>query len=246
MSAWVRGYWLMIRWQLLSLKAVLPFIAVVQALVGVGTVIGIGYLYPQIDQFSAKFLSTGGATLALITLGLVFVPQSVAQMKMRGTFDYLWPLPIPRLSYVAADFTIWVFVVLPGVLGALVAASAKYGFGLSIGPLAVPAFLLVTLTGVAVGSAFAHLSPSPIFTGVISNVIIFSLFLFSPVNFPNDRLPLVLQRIHEGLPVKYMGDLVRGTTVDGLVSDLQLPFAVVGAWCVVSLGALFVVFTRRR
>lgn len=48
------------------------------------------------------------------------------------------------------------------------------------------------------------------------------------------------------LPVRYMADLVRGTVVDGLVDNLGPAFAVVGAWCVVSVAALYAVLTRRR
>jgi ABC-2 type transport system permease protein len=106
--------------------------------------------------------------------------------------------------------------------------------------------MLVALTAAAVGMSIAHLSPSPVLTGITTNVIIFSLFLFSPVNFPIERLPAGLSHVHRGLPVKYMADLVRGTVTDGLVDDLTLPFAVVGAWCVVSLLVLYRVFTRRR
>lgn len=94
--------------------------------------------------------------------------------------------------------------------------------------------------------AYAHLSPSAVLTGVISNVIIFSLFLFSPVNFPMERLPAGLSHVHQVLPVRYMADLVRGTATGGMVQNLGLTFAVVGAWCVLSLVSLYIIFTRRR
>ncbi len=110
----------------------------------------------------------------------------------------------------------------------------------------IPAFVMVALTAVAVGMSMAHLLPSPVLISAITNVIIFSLFLFSPVNFPMERLPAGLSHVHLVLPIKYMADLVRGTVTSGLADNLGLAFGVVGAWCVVSVSALYRVFTRRR
>jgi len=174
------------------------------------------------------------------------VPQNVAQMKERKTFDYLWSLPLPRSVYLLADFTIWTAIVLPGVIASLAIGSARYHFALDISPLIVPAFLLVALTSVAVGMAVAHLSPSPVLTGIITNVIVFSLFLFSPVNFPIERLPFGIYHVHLVLPIKYMADIVRGTVTPELVNNLGTAFAIVGAWCVASMIFLYFVFTRRR
>ena len=241
-----RSYLLMIRWQLLRLKTMLPFIVVIQVIIAVGTVYGLGYLYPSIDPLSAKYIVTGATTMTLITLGLVMIPQNVAQMKERKVFDYMWSLPIPRVIYLIVDFTIWTAIVSPVVVLALVVGSYKYGFGINISPLAILAFFLVSLTAAAVGMSIAHLSPSPVLTGIITNVIIFSLFLFSPINFPIDRLPVFLSKIHLVLPVKYMADLVRGTLTTGLVQNINLALTVVGAWCAVSMISLYVVFTRKR
>ena len=243
---WLNQYFLMLRWQATSLKVILPFILVIQIFVGVGTVLGYSFLLQDIDPVTAKFFATGASTLALITLGLVFVPQGVAEMKQKQTFEYIWSLPISRFAFVAADFTIWMLVVLPSVVITLAVASWRYDFGLSLDPLIVPGFLLVAFTGVAVGTSLAHLSPSPVLTSVITNVIIFSLFLFSPVYFPNDRLPVVLERVHQVLPVKYMGDIVRGTVTEGINDSLPVAFLVVGVWCVLSLVILYTVMTRRK
>ena len=242
----LKSYLLMIRWQLLSAKTVLPFVLVVQIIIAVGSVFGLGFMYPNIDILSAKYITTGATMMTLVALGLVMLPQNVAQMKEKKTFDYLWSLPMPRLVYLLADFTIWTAVVLPGVVLALAFGSIRYNFSLDISPLIFPAFVLVALSSVSVGMTIAHLSPSPVLTGVITNVIIFSLFLFSPVNFPIERLPAGLSHVHLVLPIKYMADIVRGTVTPDLVENVGLAFGVVSAWCVASMAVLFVVFTRRR
>jgi len=246
MRRMLSSYVLMMKWQMLSAKIVLPFVLVIQLIIAVGTVFGLGFMYPNIDTLSAKYIVTGATMMTLTTLGLVMVPQNVAQMKERKTFDYLWSLPLPRSVYLLADFTIWTAIVLPGVIASLAIGSARYHFALDISPLIVPAFLLVALTSVAVGMAVAHLSPSPVLTGIITNVIVFSLFLFSPVNFPIERLPFGIYHVHLVLPIKYMADIVRGTVTPELVNNLGTAFAIVGAWCVASMIFLYFVFTRRR
>ena len=243
---WLHSYRILLQWQVLRLKPILPFILVIQPLVGIGTVIGLGFMMPQIDTQSAIFLTTGGPTLALITFGLVMVPQVVADAKTQGTFDYMWSLPIPRMAFMAADMTIWMLITLPGVVLALLVGSLKYDFALQVTPMVVPAFLLVSLTATAVGYAIAHLSPKPELVAVLTNFIIFSLFLFSPINFPAERLPEWLADLHQLLPVKYAADAIRGSLTEAYAAGLGRALIVLAVWCVASLAATYTVVSRRR
>ena len=245
MKTYIRSFKLMMKWQLLSLKPVLPMALMFQLFIAFAVVYGFGFMYPKIDPISAKYIVTGVTTLALVTLGLVMVPQNIAQMKTNKTFDYLWSLPISRLIFPLTDFLLWSIVVLPGVIITLLLGSLRYGFSLSISPLIVPSFLLVALTAVAVGLTIAHLSPSPILTGIISNIIVFSIFFFSPINFPAERLPDALSYIHKVLPLMYMADLVRGTVTTNISGNLNTAFLVVGGWCIASFLALSRVLSRQ-
>ena len=129
---WLRQYGLLLRWQFLNLKTSIPIVLVVQIFIGVGTVLGYSFLLDDIDETTGKFFATGASTLALITLGLVFLPQGISEMKSRHTFEYLWALPISRFAFVAADFTIWMLVLLPSVIITLLVGSWRYGFDLDI------------------------------------------------------------------------------------------------------------------
>jgi ABC-2 type transport system permease protein len=242
---WMQSYALLLKWQGLRFKIILPFVIVANFFTGVGTVIGLGYLMPGIDPQTAMFLVTGGPTLSLITLGLVMVPQMVAQAKSDGMLDYMRSFPVPRMAYLAADLTIWLLSTLPGVILALVVGSLRYDFDLQFSPLIVPAFTLVVLMATSVGYAIALLSPKAELVGVLTNLIIFSLFLFSPVNFPVERLPGWLATIHRVLPVKYAADAVRGALVPGYSDGLGLALAVLGIWCLAGLVINYKVATRR-
>jgi ABC-2 type transport system permease protein len=241
----LQSYTLLLKWQGLKFKTVLPFVIVAQFFTGIGTVIGLGYMMPGIDPQTAMFLVTGGPTLSLITLGLVMVPQLAAQAKANGMFDYMRSFPVPRMAFLAADLTIWLLSTLPGVVLALVVGSLRYDFELQFSWLIVPAFALVVLMATSVGYAVALLAPKAELVNVLTNLIIFSLFLFSPVNFPIERLPDWLAAIHRFLPVKYAADAVRGALVPGYAEGLNLALAVLAAWCVMGLAVNYRVATRR-
>ncbi|MDD5703379.1 MAG: hypothetical protein PHU23_15200, partial [Dehalococcoidales bacterium] len=102
------SYGLMLKWQALSNKPILPLNLIVQLMIAVGFIVGIGFFYQEISPDIAKYLTTGAPTISLLMVGLVLIPQVVAVARTEGTFDYIWSLPVPRLAYVAADATIWI------------------------------------------------------------------------------------------------------------------------------------------
>jgi ABC-2 type transport system permease protein len=245
MSRLFRDYGLMLKWQALSNKPILPLNLIVQLMIAVGFIVGIGFFYPQITPNTAKYLTTGAPTISLLMVGLVLVPQMVALSRTQGTFDYIWSLPVPRMVYVAADATIWVLVSLPGVILSVALGSAYYNFGLRVSPLVVPAVFLIATAGVFVGYTIAHGAPRPQMAQIATQVIVFGIMIFSPIMYPMEQLPGWLASVHRVLPVKHMADLSRGTLTD-LNVNLGLAFAVVGAWCLFGfLGTLLLVRRRR-
>src|SRR5699024_8393091 len=79
-------YRTLLRWTLSQIGAMLPLIILVQALLAAGIIVGFGFLIPDIDTSTALFLSTGAPTVLLLVIGLVMVPQGVAQARTDGTF----------------------------------------------------------------------------------------------------------------------------------------------------------------
>jgi len=245
MKRLLRSYMLMLKWQALSNKPILPLNLVVQLMIAAGFIIGIGFFYPQITPSTAKYLTTGAPTISLLMVGLVLVPQVVALSRTQGTYDYIWSLPVSRMVYVAADATVWILVSLPGVILSVILGAVYYDFGLHITPLVIPAVLLIAVAGVFVGYAIAHGAPKPQMAQLATQVIVFGIMIFSPIMYPIDQLPGWLAAVHRVLPVKYMADLSRGTLTD-LNVDLGLAFAVVGGWCLLGFVATFLLISRRH
>ena len=243
MSA-LRSYRLLVTWQARRMKMFLPLGIVVQALFAFGIVAGYPLLFPSIDRTTILYLATGGPAVSLITIGLVAVPQLVAQARTEGTLDYMRTLPVPRVVYLLADMTVWLAVVVPGVVFAVFVATLRFGLDLEISPLVVPAVLLVVLTATSVGYAMASLLP-PMVAQMASQVLVVFILMFSPLNFPADRLPGWLAAIHSVLPIQAMGELMRGTLASNTFPITAGAFLLLGAWCAATFAATSVVMTRR-
>ncbi|GAA2709806.1 ABC transporter permease [Micromonospora olivasterospora] len=241
---WLRSYLLLLRWHAIRLKFMLPLMLIIQTLLAVGIVVGFSFLMPTVGKGTALYLATGAPTLGLITVGMVLAPQLIAQSKTEGTFEYNRTLPVPRTAILAADVTTWLLTSLPGLALALLTATLRFDLDLNVSPLVVPAILLVALTATGLGYAVAYAVP-PAVASLISQVIVFIALMFSPINFPADRLPGWLQAVHEVLPFQYMADAVRDTLATGADGVRALPFTVLAVWCVAGLALTLRVMTRR-
>jgi ABC-2 type transport system permease protein len=244
MRHWLRSYLLLLRWSAIRLRYQLPLVLVIQIFLSVGIVIGFAFLLPSIDPATALYLSTGAPTLGLITIGMVLAPQMVAQAKIEGTFAYNRTLPVPRTAVLGADITTWLVVGTPGLLLGLLVAVLRFDLTLRVSWLVVPAMLLVALTGTTVGFALAYAAPPPV-TGMVSQLIVFIALMFSPINFPADRLPEWLQAVHRVLPFESMAEAVRDTLTSPPEGISPLPFVVLTAWWLAGLVITLRVMTRR-
>ena len=237
--------WLLLVWQFHRFKRFLPMLIVIQVALAFGMVYGLAFLIPNIDARTALYLATGAPTITLMVMGLTMVPQEVSQGRLTGRFDYLSSLPIPRLATLASDVIFWLVAQLPGTALALIVASLRFDFPLRIGWVLVPTVLLVAFTAACVGYALAMVL-APQVAQHLTNFISIGILLFSPVNFPMERLPGTLQAIHKVLPVTYMGDLMRHGLTGTDVDRVGMSFAIVAAWCAAGLFASYRVATKRR
>lgn len=244
MRHWFRSYLLLLRWSAIRLRYLLPLVLVIQIFLSIGIVIGFAFLLPQIDPATALYLSTGAPTLGLITIGMVMAPQLVATAKTEGTFAYNQTLPVPRTAVLAADLSTWLVVGAPGLILGLLVAVLRFDVTLHVTWPTVPAMLLVALTTTTVGFAIAYAATPPV-TNMVTQLIVFIALMFSPINYPPDRLPQWLQTIHQVLPFEYMARAIRDTLTTPPDGTAILPFAVLAAWCTAGLAITLRVMTSR-
>ena len=239
-----RSYALLFRWQMLRNRQLLVLLMTIQIALGVGVIFGFSYLVPQVTPEIALFFATGAPTLTLILMGLTLVPQETAQSRVSGRFDYVSALPVPRLAPMFADVSYWLVVQLPGTVITLLLAAWRFDVHFHLDGLVVPAIVLVSLTSAAVGYGVAVTFP-PTATAQVTQFLSIALLLFSPIEFPLDRLPGWLQDLHRGLPITYMADVIRGGLTGHYGASRALAFGVLGAYCAAGL-ALSVRAANRR
>lgn len=240
----LRSYVLLMRWQTLRLQSFLPLAIVVQVLFAFGIVVGYPLLFPEIDELSVLFLATGAPAITLITMGLVALPQVVAQAKMEGTLEYMRSLPVPRMVYLAADLSVWLVIVLPGVVFAVLVGAWAFDLSLQFSLAFIPAVLLVATTAAAIGYAMASVLP-PLIAMLLTQVLVIGVLIFSPINFPAERLPEWLQSIHAVLPVQAMGEVIRGSLAAQTFPLNSGPFVLLAIWCVAALALSYLALQRR-
>lgn len=242
----IRAYLLVVHWDLMSILPLLPFLIVVQFLMGGGMVMGLGYLFDDISRQQALYLATGGSVIALLMVGLVAAPQIIAQHKTAKTYDFMLFLPIPRITLAFSSITVWTLVSIPGMSLALTVASYWYGLDLNVSIFIIPDALLTVLVATSVGLAFAHALAHPGATILVTQVLAFGILLFSPINYPAERLPMWLQRLHQFLPFQHAAVVVRGALTEGWHAGMRVSFAVLLAWTVVSWAITLWFLNRRR
>ncbi|WP_277211746.1 ABC transporter permease [Isoptericola croceus] len=239
------AYRSLVRWNIAQVGSVLPLVVVVQALLAAGIIIGFGFVIPDIDAATARYLATGAPTVLLMTVGLVIVPQGVARARTDGTFVFLRSLPVPRLMILLADLTVWLLVALPSVAVAVVVAELRFDLALVLDwPVLLAAVVLVTVTATSVGYALAVTLP-PVLAQLVSQVLVFFVMLFSPLTFPASQLPEWFQAVHDWLPVQAAGDLLRAGLASEAYSADARDLVVLVAWCVLGVLLGLRALTRR-
>ncbi|MUK88248.1 ABC transporter permease [Ornithinibacillus sp. L9] len=218
----------------------LVFMALIQILISIGIVIGFTYLIPNPDTKTILFLATGAPTIILIMTGLVILPQQVGTSKSDGYMEFMRTWPVKRSVILGADTILWLFITVPSIVVSAIVAHLMFSPGYDISWTVVPALLMIALTSIGVGYGFSYLL-SPTTSLSISQIVVFGALMFSPVNFPMDRLPEWLQTLHEILPIYSMAEVMRASlaasTFDASIGNYINLFI----WCVLGYGgAVFI------
>jgi len=235
----IRSVPLLVRWQFLRFGTLIPTVMIVQTLFAVLVIFGFSMLLPSLDSAQGSHLAAGAPTVIMLTIGLVLIPQNISRGRQEGSLEHLRGLPIPRASFFIADALLWIGLMIPAIAASVLTAEFRFGVDLRLGLSFALVGLLVVISGLGIGYGIGTILP-PMLTEMTTNILIFVILLFSPVNTPLDRLPGWLQQLHRPLPIDDAALLVRATLLHGQPSVGWLNVAVVTAWSVAGFGfALF-------
>lgn len=232
-----------LQWQMW--RTFTPFIVMVQFAFSFGMVLGFGYLIPNISDYAALYLTTGTATQALITIGLIGLPQQFAESKALGRLEYFLTLPISREVYLLSIVTMVAIISIPGMIVSVAFGAWHYDLALDVSA----AVLLVAPLGVlclaGFGIAIAVLSPYQQLTNAFTQLFIFYALLFAPVMIPVDQLPDALNTVAVIFPTTYVADAMRGSLTDLPETNLARSLVVMAGFAVASVVVASRVIRRR-
>ena len=243
--SWFRQYRDLVSMQLRSMRNELWFAAMIQVVLSLGLVFGFGFLIPDVSETTALFLVTGTATQAFVTIGLVMLPQLLAQAKEAGRIEYFLTLPISREAYLLALVTVVALMALPAVAFTIVLGAWHYDLSFTIEPAFFAVAILAVFSLAGVGVAMAVYSPHQQVTNALTQLIIFYVLFFAPVLLPKEQLPGLLQFTSNFAPPTYAADGVRATLTDLPGTHLARSLWAMGGFAAGSL-ALSSVAMRRR
>lgn len=229
---WWAGYRAQLRFEVVSLRAILIFALLIQLLMSAGMVYMYGFYLGDLPPESQAFLVSGIPTLALVPIGFVMIPSVIISQKIRETYDFVWSLPVPRMASAMATFTVFSALSLPGTALGLWLATLRYEVDLRPSWMLLPAVALSSLMATSVGFGLGHAIPEPRVTNLITNMLIFLVLLFSPIIVPIEQFPDGWAIVHRVLPFWHMANVVRAALTDGLVDSVGASYAVLAAWTV--------------
>jgi ABC-2 type transport system permease protein len=181
----------------------------------------------------------------IVTVGLVGLPQFLAQAKEEGRLDFFLTLPISREAYLLSQVSFVLLQVLPGIAFALALGAWHYDFTLDIHPAIVIVIPLAVLSLAGLGAAVAILSPHLQLTNAITQLVIFYVLFFAPVIIPEEQLPDFLVTIAKFLPPTYVADAIRASVTDLPGTDLWRSIGMMAIFGVASIGIAAIALRRR-
>ncbi|AXI09929.1 ABC transporter [Oceanobacillus zhaokaii] len=220
------------------------FMSLILILISIGIVIGFTYMIPDPSNASFLYLATGAPTIILIIIGLVILPQQIGTSKADGYMEFMRTWPVKRSVILGADTTLWLFLAIPGIIVSSIVAHLIFQPGYDVSWTVVPAFLLVGLTSIGVGYGFSYLL-SPTASLAISQVVVFGALMFSPVNFPMERLPEWLQILHDILPIYSMAEVIRSSLAASTFTASTGNYINLIIWCILGYGGAIFILNKK-
>ncbi|WP_424184591.1 ABC transporter permease [Actinokineospora sp. G85] len=207
----------------------------IMILIALGVSIGFSYLLPSPDKSSMLYLATGAPTMVLIFTALVTVPMQNAGARMQGYIDFVKSLPVSRKTFLIADVGIWAAITVPAIVMSVLIAHLIFEPGYAISWTIVPGFLLMVLSCFGIGYGYSFVMQAEL-AMALSQLIAFTALMFSPINFPIERLPGWLQTVHEVLPIYHMAEVMRASLAHTTFTASPWSYAILAVWSVLGFA----------
>lgn len=187
------------------------------------------------------FLLPGILALAIMISAVIGLATILVDWRQRGILRRLKLTPIPLGEFFAARITASLVVALMQVVVLLLFGRVAFGIQISSTAwAAIPVALAGCLCFLAMGFAIGSVVSNPETGDAVANVITNPMMFLSGVFFPVAAMPAFVQAIARLLPLYYMANGLRDTTVRGLSLTHVAPDigVLLGVTAILSLVAL--------
>ncbi|AKK05057.1 ABC-type polysaccharide/polyol phosphate export systems, permease component [Corynebacterium mustelae] len=203
----------------------------IMIIIALGVVVGFSFLLSSPGGDELLYLATGAPTIVLIMTALVTVPMQNAGARLAGYIDFIKSLPVSRKQFLFADVLIWAAITVPAIVISVMVAHFVFKPGFSVSWTIVPVYLLVVASCFGIGYGYSFVMPAEP-AMALSQVIAFTALMFSPINFPLERLPEWLQVVHLVLPLHHMAEVMRASLANATFSAHWGSYVILGVWAV--------------
>ncbi len=163
------------------------------------------------------FLLPGILALSIMISAVIGLATVMVHWRQRGVLRRLKLTPIPLAEFFAARITASLAVAVMQVAVLLVFGRVAFGVHISATAwAAIPVALAGCLCFLAMGFAIGSVVSNPETGDAVSNVITNPMMFLSGTFFPVSAMPSVVQQIAKVLPLYYMANGLRDTTVRGM------------------------------
>ncbi|MGN6379863.1 MAG: ABC transporter permease [Gaiellales bacterium] len=187
------------------------------------------------------FLLPGIVALSIMISAVIGLSTVMVNWRQRGILRRLKLTPIPLAEFFAARVTASLVVAIMQVAVLLLFGRVVFGVHISATAwAAIPVALAGCLCFLAMGFAIGSIVSDPETGDAVANVVTNPMMFLSGTFFPVAAMPVFIQQIARVLPLYYMTNGLRDTTVRGLpLSHVMSDIAVLlGMTLVLSLVAL--------
>lgn len=231
-------------WSLVRHKYLLPTFSLVEMILSVAIVYGLGLMLPKVGVKEAVYLSSGAIAIGIIAVGCVLAAQIISTAKQDGIVNYLKTLPVGRGEIIVADTIIWSIAALPGIVMGGISSLLRFKIPLYISPVSILVIFASLIAMILIGFSLAYWLPTNVLA-LVTQIIMIGGLLFSPITYPASRIPIVLNMVYQFLPFVPTSSLIRATLFrSGEFSWVD--FIVVISWAFIGYVLSLVALSRKE
>jgi ABC-2 type transport system permease protein len=181
--------------------------------------------------------------IIIAVTGLMNIPVSTATDREKGILRRLRATPVRPKTILTARIVVYFMVTLVGTILLVTAGKIVYNLRFDGNVFYVfLAFIISTLSFLALGFVIASLAPTGRSANIIGMVLFFPMIFFSGATIPWQVMPKSIKMIGNAMPLTYVVELLQGLWFGEAWSENLLQIGVLAGMLIVGVGISVKIF----